>query len=122
MKVLAIAAAATIMLAGCGNPAEQAKELQGKAEAAIDRTGLGEAARTVIDEKAVEGMIKGAASGAVNDAVREIVPAQELRAIGAVVDEQAVMQRVRRTMEETGLGDPREKALEGSAGEAQAGE
>lgn len=90
MKHLVFVAAAAITLAACGNPAEQANELQAKAEAAIDGQTISDTAGAVIDEKAVEGMVYGAVAGAVQSTVREVVPAEELRVIGAVVDEEAL--------------------------------
>lgn len=88
---------------GLWQSGEQAKELQTKAEAVIDEQALGEAAGAVIDEKAVEGVIKGAVTGTVQDALREVVPAQELGMIGAVVDEEALVRGLDKAVDREAL-------------------
>ena len=48
---------------------------------------MADAIRASVDEQAIEGAIRGAAS----DAIREAIPADELGVIGTVIDEEALV-------------------------------
>lgn len=84
---IVIVAAAALALAACGETQDSPDSLEAKADAAIDGKGVADAIRASVDEQAIEGAIRGAAS----DAIREAIPADELGVIGTVIDEEALV-------------------------------
>jgi hypothetical protein len=107
MKKIILSAAAVIALAACGT--EMAASMSGRCRtalgAAIDEKALVEAVNQSIDRKAVEGIARGALTGAVQEAIPP-----ELRAVGAVIDEKALAKGIDRAIDGNALG----QAVEGS--------
>ena len=111
MKKIILSAAAALVLAGCGS-VEAGEQSLANAAAAIDGEALVEAVDGSVDRNAVEGLARGAVAGA----VREAIPA-EVRAVGAVVDEQALARGVGQAIDSNALGAAVKGAVE-SGGEA----
>lgn len=82
LKRSLILAGALLAVAGCGEAQDTAEDLLGKADTAVDAQGVAKAIRSSVDEQAIEGAIKGAAANAIRE---------ELGAVGAVVDEDALV-------------------------------
>lgn len=79
--------AAALTLGACGDVADTAANLSAKADAAIDEKAAVEAVSSAVDVEAA----KAQAEAAARQAVREALPTGELAAIGAVVDEGALV-------------------------------
>ena len=82
---------AAFALAACGSaPEETLEAVKQEAGAVAAESRVVEALDTAIDEKALEGLARGAIDGAVNEAIGEVVPAEGIATVRAIVDEEAI--------------------------------
>jgi hypothetical protein len=82
---------AALALAACGSaPEETLEAVKQEAGAVAAESRVVEALDTAIDEKALEGLARGAIDGAVNEAIAEVVPAEGIATVRAIVDEEAI--------------------------------
>jgi len=105
------AAVAALTLTACGNSAAQEKTSPDALSHAVDGNSLATAIDGAIDEKALEqavvGTATGAVRGAVEDAIQDVVPVplQEMKAIGAAVDEGRLIRGIGDAVDEKAIGD-----------------
>lgn len=98
---------AALALAACGGPAAN----ENPATGAVDEVAIATAVDRAVDQKALEqalvGTAEGAVRGAVDEAIQDVVPVptQEMRAIGAAVDEKALVQGIGEAVNGKLLGD-----------------
>ena len=118
MKRFIFLAVAAIGLAACGEASETAESLQSQASAAIDESALVGALGLAVDEQAVEDLARGAIDGAVNDAIREVVPAEEMAVLGAIVDEEALAKSLDGAIDGQALGGAVKRAIDRVTAEA----
>lgn len=111
MKKMIFVTAAAFALAACGDAAEQAEELRSKADAAIEGQGVVDAITSAVDEEAVKSM----AEGAVRQALGDALPAEEIAAVGAVIDEEALITGIDRAVDGEALRGAVREAVEGAA-------
>lgn len=109
-KMIFVAGAA-LALAACGDAAKQAEELRSKADAAIEGQGVVDAVASAVDEEAIKGM----AQGAVRQALGEALPAEEMAAVGAVIDEGALITGVDKAVDGEALRGAVREAVNGAA-------
>lgn len=107
MKKIILPAALAFALTACGNSVGDEAQRNGAADA-IDEKALLEAVNSSIDRNAVEGLARGAISGAVQEAIPP-----EIQAAGAVVDEKALAQGVDQAIDGKALGTAAESAIRG---------
>jgi len=112
MKKFIFAAGAAFALAACGDAADQAAELRSKADAAIEGQGVADAVASAVDEEAIKGM----AQGAVRQAIGEALPTEEMAAVGAVIDEEALITGLDKAVDGEALRGAARDAVKGSAG------
>jgi hypothetical protein len=112
MKKIILSAAAAFALAACGS-VEVGDQALSNAAAAIDEGALAAAVNQSIDRTAIEGMARGAVAGA----VQEAIPA-EVRAVGAVVNEEALVGGIDRAVDGNKLGAAVEAVISGGGGKS----
>lgn len=112
MKAFLVVVAA-LGLAGCSDVTDSATELKARADAAIDEKALVDAATSAVDLDAA----KAQAQRSVNEAVQEVLPSGELAAIGAVVDEAALVDGVDKAINGDAIGDAVRDAVTGNKSE-----
>lgn len=110
MKHIIFVAAAAVALAACGDATEQAAELHSKADAAIEGQAVADALVSAVDREAIKGMAHGAAK----EALREALPAQEMAAMGAVIDEEALVTGLDKAVDGNALGGAVRGAIDGA--------
>jgi hypothetical protein len=104
-----LASVAALALAACGSGTEEAVEaVKQEAAAAAEQSGALRALDTAIDEQALEGLARGVIDGAVNQAIGEVLPAEEMATVRAVVDEEAIANSLRSSLEGAGNAPARE--------------
>ena len=112
------AVVAALTLAACGDFAAHEKASRDALSHALNQQALATAVDGAIDEKALEqavvGTAKGAVTGAVGDAIQDVVPIplQDMNAIGAAVDGEALMRGIGEAVNEKGPGDAPGGAVE----------
>lgn len=107
MRKIILPAALAFALTACGNSVGDEAQRNGAAEA-IDEKALLEAVNSSIDRNAVEGLARGAISGAVQEAIPP-----EIRAAGVVVDEKALAKGIDQAIDGKALGAAAENAAKG---------
>jgi hypothetical protein len=96
----AFVSVAALALAACGSGAEETIDaVKQEASAPAEQSQTLHALDTAIDEQALEGLARGAIDGAVNQAIGEVLPAEEIATVRAVVDEEAIAKSLRSTLE-----------------------
>lgn len=92
---------AAALLAGCSTAPDAADEAAAAGtKAAVDGGGVVDAFRSAVDEEAVKAMAEGAAKQAIRDAI----PVEQLGVVGAVVDEQALMEGLDKAVDGSAIG------------------
>lgn len=98
MKRMTLAAMGALALAGCGSTDTGREQASGAEDAVTGGETLGSLIDTAVDEKAVEQLVRNSVDGALREAAREVLPAQEAAVIGAIVDEDAVARKLGETV------------------------
>lgn len=111
-KRMILMASAAFALAACGDATEQVAELRSKADAAIQGQGVVDAVASAVDEEAIKGIANGAARQALGDAL----PTEEMAAIGAVIDEKALITGLDKAVDGEALRGAVREAVKGAAG------
>lgn len=113
MKTMLLAAAAAFTLAGCGDTASSEETLRDRITPVVDEQALASAVDQAVDQKALEQAALASAQGAVRSAIEDVIPAPtpEMQAIGAAVDERALVKGIGEAVD----GKALEQAIERSA-------
>lgn len=112
MKNLIFVAGAALALVACSDGAEQAEELRSKADAAVDGQGVVAAVASAVDEEAIKAMANGAARQALGD----LLPSEEMAAVSAVIDEEALITGLDNAVDGAALRGAVREAVKGAAG------
>ena len=107
MKRIIILAGAAAALAACGEVKQRAEMFGNAADAAIDGQGIGNAIGSAIDTDGLKGVVEGAAT----QAIREVVPAAEIGAVGAVVKEKELVSGIERAVDGQALKEAVKEAV-----------
>ncbi len=102
---LGLVSTAALALAACGSAAEETLDaVKQEAGAVAAESRVVEALDTAIDEKALEGLARGAIDGAVNEAIGEVVPAEGIATVRAIVDEEAIAKSLNEKLDKAAAG------------------
>lgn len=112
VKKFVFMAISAFVLSACGDAAEQAEKLRSKADAAIEGQGLVDAVASAVDEEAIKGMANGAARQALGD----VLPAEEMAAVGAVIDEEALISGLDKAVDGEALRGAVREVVKGAGG------